>query len=114
MAAARVAVYLEIPYRRDTDGYSADRAFLLFLLALERHVGRLELIGRVDPRPGRAPYAIPGSVVVHPLPHYPSVKDVGALVRALPRTLVALWRALRDVDVVVAIGPHPSSIPAAL
>jgi glycosyltransferase involved in cell wall biosynthesis len=110
----KLAVYLELPYRRDEHGYSADRAFVRFLLALRPHVDALVLIGRVDPQPGRAAYAIPDDVEVAPLPHYPSLRDLPALVRALPATFPALWRAVGRADAVWVIGPHPMSIPVAL
>jgi glycosyltransferase involved in cell wall biosynthesis len=109
----RVAVYLELAFRQDERGYSADRAFVRFLLALRPHVDRLVLMGRVDPAPGRASYAIPDDVEFAPLPHYPSLHHVGGVVRAVPATRRAVRRALEDVDVVWAIGPHPMSIPVA-
>src|SRR5919106_203472 len=108
-----VAVYLELAFRQDEQGYSADRAFVRFLLALRSHVERLVLMGRVDPEPGRAPYAIPDDVDFAPLPHYPSLHHVAGVVRAVPATRRAVRRAIADVDVVWAIGPHPMSIPVA-
>jgi glycosyltransferase involved in cell wall biosynthesis len=108
-----VAVYLELAFRHDEHGYSADRAFVRFLLALRPHVERLVLMGRVDPEPGRAPYAIPDDVDFAPLPHYPSLHHVAGVVRAVPATRRAVRRAIEDVDVVWAIGPHPMSIPVA-
>jgi glycosyltransferase involved in cell wall biosynthesis len=110
----RLGVYFELPYRRDERGHSTDIAFVRFVLALEPYFERLVLIGRVDPEPGRAPYAVPESVAVVELPHYASLKDVGGLLTALPATLRAIWRALDRVDAVWAIGPHPMSIPVAL
>lgn len=106
-------MYLELAFRRDEQGYSADRAFVRFLLALRPHVERLVLLGRVDPEPGRAPYGIPGDVDFAPLPHYPSLHHVAGVVRAVPATRRAVRRAIEDVDVVWAIGPHPMSIPVA-
>jgi glycosyltransferase involved in cell wall biosynthesis len=106
-------VYLELAFRRDEQGYSADRAFVRFLLALRPHLERLVLMGRVDPAPGRAPYAIPDDVDFAPLPHYPSLHHVAGVVRAVPATRRAVRRAIEDVDVVWAIGPHPMSIPVA-
>jgi glycosyltransferase involved in cell wall biosynthesis len=70
-------------------------------------------MGRVDPEPGRAPYAIPDDVDFAPLPHYPSLHHVVGVVRAVPETRRAVRRAIEDVDVVWAIGPHPMSIPVA-
>jgi glycosyltransferase involved in cell wall biosynthesis len=110
----RLGVYFELPYRRDEGGYSTDIAFIRFVLALRPHFESLLLIGRVDPVPGRAPYAVPEDVGMAALPHYASLRDVRGLVAALPATLLAVWRAVGRVDVVWAIGPHPMSIPVAL
>ena len=108
----RLAAYLEIPYRRDADGYSVDRAFVQFLLGLRRHVDRLVLIGRV--RDGRAAYPIQPDVEVHALPDYPTLKHLGSVVRSVPQTLISLGQAVRRADHVLAIGPHPMSLPTAL
>ena len=109
----RIAVYLELAFRRDERGYSADRAFVQFLLALRPHVDRLVLLGRADPEPGRVPYAIPDDVDFAPLPHYPSLHHLLGVLRAVPATRRAVQRAIADVDAVWAIGPHPMSIPVA-
>lgn len=108
----RLAAYLEIPYRHDAEGFSVDRAFVTFLLALRLHVDRLVLIGRV--RDGRAEYPIPSDVEVHALPDYPTLKHLGSVVRSVPQTLISLDRAVREADHVLSIGPHPMSLPAAL
>ena len=113
-ASARLGVYIELPYKRDVDGYSADRAFMLFVLAVGERFGRVKLIGRVDPQPGRAPYAIPAPVTVSPLPYYPSLRDVRDVVASIPATARAIWRSVDDVDVIWVLGPHPFSIPVAL
>ena len=49
----KLAVYTDYAYRRDAGGLFAERAFVLFLGELARHVERLTLVGRLDPRPGR-------------------------------------------------------------
>jgi glycosyltransferase involved in cell wall biosynthesis len=110
----RLGVYLELPYRKDGDGYSVDRAFMLFVLELRRHFDDVRLIGRVDPAPGRAAYAIPPDVGVLPLPHYASLRDLSGLATTVPSTLRAIWRAAGEVDVIWSLGPHPFSIPVAL
>ena len=109
----RVAVYLELAFRRDDHGYSADRAFVQFLFALRQHLDRLVLLARVDPEPGRAPYPVPGDVDLAPLPHYPSLHHVLGVLRVVPKTRRAVRRAIADADAVWAIGPHPMSLPVA-
>jgi glycosyltransferase involved in cell wall biosynthesis len=113
-AGRRLGVYLELPYRQDASGYSVDRAFMLFVLELRRHFDSLTLVGRVDPEPGRAAYAIPADVEVFALPHYASLRDLTGLAASLPATLRAIWRAAGEVDVIWALGPHPMSIPVAV
>jgi len=110
----RLAIYQELVYRRDERGYSTDRAFILFALALRTHFEHLAVIGRVNPIPGRAAYAIPPDVEVIPLPHYKTLRDLAGLTRVFPRTLRALWRSLDRADVLWSIGPHPMSVPIAI
>jgi glycosyltransferase involved in cell wall biosynthesis len=110
----RLGVYIEIPYRRDEDGFSTHIPFIRFVLALRPHFDGLVLIGRVDPEPGREPYAVPDGVEVAALPHYASLKDTTGIVGTLPATLRAIWGALGRVDAVWVIGPVPMSIPVAV
>jgi glycosyltransferase involved in cell wall biosynthesis len=110
----RLAVYLELPYRRDADGLSTDRAFIRFVLAVGEHFDTLRLIGRLDPAPGRVPYALPQTVEFAPLPDYSALRNVPALLLRLPRIVPAIWRGLDDVDVVWSLGPHPLSVVVAL
>src|SRR3712207_4229517 len=110
----RLGVYFELPYRRDEGGLSTHVPFIRFVLALRPHFDGLVLIGRVDPEPGRAPYAIPDGVEVAALPHYATLKDTTGIVGTLPATLRAIWSALGRVDAVWAIGPVPMSIPIVL
>jgi glycosyltransferase involved in cell wall biosynthesis len=110
----RLGVYFELPYRRDERGYSTEIAFIRFALAVGRHFDRLTLLGRVDPNPGRSPYAVPDDVELAPLPHYKTMRDIRGLLTSLPASLRAVWRALEPLDVVWSIGPHPMSIPVAL
>lgn len=107
----RLGIYFELPYRRDEGGFSTHIPFIRFVLALRPHFDGLVLIGRVDPEPGREPYAIPDGVEVAALPHYASLKDTTGIFGTLPATLRAIWGALGRVDAVWAIGPVPMSIP---
>jgi glycosyltransferase involved in cell wall biosynthesis len=107
----RLGIYFELPYRRDEGGFSTHIPFIRFVLALRPHFDGLVLIGRVDPEPGREPYAIPDDIEVAALPHYTSLKDTTGIVGTLPATLRAIWDALGRVDDVWVIGPLPMSIP---
>ncbi len=110
----RLGIYFEIPFRRDEGGFSTHVPFIRFALALRPHFDRLVLIGRVDPKPGREPYAVPVDVEVAPLPHYASLKDTTGILSTLPATLRAIWSALGRVDAVWVIGPVPTSFPVAV
>jgi glycosyltransferase involved in cell wall biosynthesis len=110
----RLGIYFELPFRRDEDGFSTHVPFVRFVLALRPHFDRLVLIGRVDPEPGRGPYAVPDKVEVAPLPHYASLGDTTGILSTLPATLRAIWGSLGRVDAVWVIGPVPTSIPVAV
>jgi glycosyltransferase involved in cell wall biosynthesis len=110
----RLGIYFELPFRRDEDGFSTHVPFVRFVLALRPHFDRLVLIGRVDPEPGRGPYAVPDDVEVAPLPHYASLRDTTGILSTLPAALRAIWGSLGRVDAVWAIGPVPTSIPVAV
>ena len=110
----RLGIYFEIPFRQDEDGFSTHVPFIRFVLALRPYFDGLVLIGRVDPKPGREPYAVPADVEVAPLPHYASLTDTTGILNTLPATLRAIWGALGRVDAVWVIGPVPTSIPVAV
>jgi glycosyltransferase involved in cell wall biosynthesis len=110
----RLGIYFELPFRRDKEGFSTHIPFIRFVLALRPHFDGFVLIGRVDPEPGREPYAIPDGVEVAALPHYASLRDTTGIVRTFPATLRAIWGALGRVDAVWVIGPVPMSIPVAV
>jgi glycosyltransferase involved in cell wall biosynthesis len=111
---SRLGVYFELPFRRDEGGFSTHVPFIRFVLALKPHLDGLVLIGRVDPEPGREPYAVPDDIEVAALPHYASLRDTVGIVGTIPATLRAIWGALSRVDAVWVIGPVPMSIPAAV
>lgn len=106
----RLGIWLDLVYRRDEDGViSTDRAVVLFVASLAGLVDEVVLFGRLDPEPGRAEYALPAGVRFVPFPHYPSVKDVAALARALRATMTAFVRELPNLDAVWIFGPYPVS-----
>ena len=109
----RLGVFFELPFRRDETGFSTHVPFIRFVLALRQHFDGLVLIGRVDPKPGRGPYAVPDDIEVAALPHYGSLNDTIGILTTLPATLRAIWDALGRVDAVWVIGPVPTSIPVA-
>ncbi|HEX8075587.1 MAG TPA: glycosyltransferase [Thermoleophilaceae bacterium] len=106
----RLAVYTDYVYRREGDAVYAERAFALFLAGLARHVDRLVIVGRLDPRSGASHYRLPDDVEFVPLPHYSSLVDARSSVPAMARSLGRFWRVLRDVDAAWLLGPYALSV----
>jgi glycosyltransferase involved in cell wall biosynthesis len=103
----RLAVYTDYAYRRDADGaVYADRAFVKFVLEMERSLDKLVLLGRANPEPGRSHYRLPPEVDFVPLPHYPSLNHPLQMLGAIPRSLARFWKALDEVDAAWLLGPY--------
>ena len=110
----KVAVYSDLEYRQDADGTSSNESFLLFMVHLRRYVEGLTLVGRLDPRPGRLPYAVPNDVSFTPLAHYESLAQPLSASAAMARSLRRCWGLLGEIDAVWLLGPHPLAIAFAL
>lgn len=106
----RLAIYTDDIYRRDGDAISFGRAHLVFMVALARELEHVVLLGRLDPQPGRASYALPQDVGYVALPHYPSLSEPRGFVRAVSRSLWRFWRVLDGADAVWLFGPHPLAL----
>jgi glycosyltransferase involved in cell wall biosynthesis len=103
----RLGVYADQLYWADEDGYSTRRAFIRFVTSLPPRVDELVLFGRVAPGPGRAEYAIPSDRVRFvELPHYSSVRSVGAMSAALRGSCRRFAAELDELDAVWVFGPH--------
>jgi glycosyltransferase involved in cell wall biosynthesis len=110
----RLGVYSDMAYRQDALGRSTGQAFVRFLAALPPRVEEVVLLGRLDPAPGRAAYAIPEhGVRLVALPHYPRVRSLRAMAAALPRTRAAFAAELGRLDAVLVFGPHPVALALA-
>ena len=110
----RLAVYTDYVYRREGEAVYAERAFALFLAELARHVDRLVIVGRLDPRSGASHYRLPDTIEFVALPHYPSLIDARRSIPAMARSLGRFWRVLRDVDTAWLLGPYALSVLFAL
>jgi glycosyltransferase involved in cell wall biosynthesis len=111
----RLGVYADLVYRVDDDGVSTDRSFIRFPTSLPPRVDEIVLYGRLDPAPGRSPYALPSTAVrLVPLPYYPRVDALGPMLRALPASCARFARELAAVDAVWVFGPHPLAVVFAL
>ncbi len=109
----KLAVYTDYAYRRDAGGLFAERAFVLFIGELARHVDELTLVGRLHPatvKGERSHYRVPDDVRFVPLPHYETLADPRAAARAAAGSRRGFASVLADVDAVWLLGPHPLAI----
>ena len=106
----RVAVYTDYVYHREGDAVYAERAFALFLARLGQELDRLVVVGRLDPRPGRAHYRLPDELEFVALAHYESLARPVAVAGALARSVRRFWAVLGGVDTVWLLGPHPMAL----
>ncbi|GAA3346904.1 hypothetical protein GCM10020358_59700 [Amorphoplanes nipponensis] len=118
----RLGVFVDAPFHRDPavaagalhvhpDAYS----FLLFVCAVAERFGALTVFGRQAADAGGL-VAVPASEQVRlcGLPAYDSLRDVGRVLRVTAPTARTMWRGLRDVDVLWAMGPHPFGVVGGL
>lgn len=110
----RLLVYGDYSYHLAEGRLHAECSFALFAGRLEREFDRLVLVGRLSPSPALTPYPCGDGVEFVALPYYESLARPTAVARATGRSLARFWRALRDVDVVWLLGPHPLAIAFAL
>jgi glycosyltransferase involved in cell wall biosynthesis len=111
----RVGVYSDMVFHREGATLSTDKAFVRLVAALAERTGEVILFGRRAPEPGRAPYALPlDRIRFVPLPHYPQVADVDALLTSLPRTARTFRGELNALDAALVFGPHPVALVFAL
>jgi glycosyltransferase involved in cell wall biosynthesis len=81
--------------------------FLRFASEVGRSADQLLLFGRAA-GPDREPdFDVLGADDLITLPYYENLARVGAVLRAVPTTVAAMWRGLDRVDVVWVFGPHP-------
>ncbi|MGI8557165.1 MAG: glycosyltransferase [Solirubrobacteraceae bacterium] len=109
----RLAVYCDYSYRVEAGRLYAELPVSLFLSELAPHCERLVMAGRLDPRPGRYPYAV-GDVDFAPLLYYASGAKLGSLLRVMPSGIVRFWRLLDGVDVAWVLGPTPLALVFAI
>ena len=105
----RLGVYTDYPYQQLDDGVYAERAFAVFLARLAPRFERFTVIGRLAPPSGRGRYPLGESVEFVPLPYYPSLSEPLPVLRAMFGSIGRYWRALKQIDAVWLLGPHPVS-----
>ncbi|HZT15006.1 MAG TPA: glycosyltransferase [Gaiellaceae bacterium] len=110
MRPFRIGVYTDLVFRREDAALSTDLSFILFVSGLASRLGELVFLGRLDDRPGRAPYRLPDEIELVPLPHYERVTDVRGVLRSVRRARAALLRELDRLDALWLFGPHPLAL----
>ncbi len=110
----RLLVYGDYSYHLEDGELSAEVSFALFAARLARECERLVLVGRMSPSPELTPYRCGSEAEFVPLPYYESLASPTAVVRAAAGSLRSFWRALREVEVVWLLGPHPLAVAFAL
>jgi glycosyltransferase involved in cell wall biosynthesis len=111
----RLGVFYDMPYRAQDGRVSVDVPVIRFITGLPPRVDEVVLFGRLDPEPGAFTYELPEEHVrLVPLPFYPSIFALPALLRALPGTVRRFVAELPNVDAVWIFGPNPLSIVLAL
>ena len=106
--------FTDYVYRNDGGGITAERAFALFLAALEPLVDELSIVGRLTEQDRPMHYRLPSSIRFVPLPYYESLTRPLAVLRSLCLSLGRFWRELDTADHVWLLGPYPHAIAFAL
>jgi glycosyltransferase involved in cell wall biosynthesis len=109
----RLGVYVDLHWCREGEVVSTDFAFAEFIGGLVDRVGEVVVFGRLDPEPGREPYALPAGVRFVALPHYRNVTDVVGMIRSLRGARAVFAREFSGLDAVWLFGPHPVSLALA-
>ncbi len=111
----RVGLFLDAAFRRDPQSgrvYSGEEllGFSSFAAEVGERLGGLVLIARQTEEVSATPFKLPAGVSLAALPYYPSLRDVGQLLGALPATVAALWRALDGLDAVWVSAANPVGV----
>ena len=110
----RLAIYIDASFRTEGVGAHArvyrgygDFGFMIFACAVGAFFDRWAVIGRATPDAAETPNRLPAGIELLPLPYYSTLRDVGAVAKAIPLTARAMWRALDGIDAVWVSGAHP-------
>jgi glycosyltransferase involved in cell wall biosynthesis len=92
---------------------AGDFGFMHFAAAVGEHFDSMSVIARETVDAAEARHELPPGIDLIPLPYYPSLRNIGRVLAALPRTLAAMWRALGHLDAVWVTGVHPLGLALA-
>lgn len=109
----RLGVYTDYNYSLSGGRPYAERAFAIFVAELAHRLGRVTVIGKLDPD-GASRYPLGDDVDFVVLPHYRSLSDTWPAIRGMLGSLLPFWRALDELDCVWILGPHPLAFAFAL
>jgi glycosyltransferase involved in cell wall biosynthesis len=108
----RLGLFVDAAFRRDEATgrvWSGEEVlgFTTFATTVGRRLGGVVLIARRTEETAATPFELPDWVELAPLPYYRSLRDIGQVLRAMPATWIALWRALSRVDGVWVSAANP-------
>jgi glycosyltransferase involved in cell wall biosynthesis len=113
----RLAVYVDAVFRPGADRIyttTAGFGFMLFVAEVGQRFSEITIVGRAVSAGAGTDFELPPGLRLAPLPYYESLRRVGAVLRSAGGTVRGMWRAISEVDVVWAFGPHPLALVLAL
>lgn len=114
----RLGLVVDAVFRQDATNrvYAGDEllGFATFAAAVGEHFERFVLLARQGGTPAATPHALPGGVELAGLPFYPSLRDLPAVLRAVPATVKRLWKSIGDLDIVWVSASNPVGLIALL
>jgi glycosyltransferase involved in cell wall biosynthesis len=113
----KLGLFADAPSRSQREGgrervWTNDEllGFGTFAAAVGTRLDGLVLIARRVDDDAAAPYELPAGVELAELPFYGSLRDIVPMLRALPATVRALWRAIGRVDAVWVSAGNPIGV----
>jgi glycosyltransferase involved in cell wall biosynthesis len=106
----RLGLFVDAAFRSDgTRVWSGNELFGFgtFACAVGARFERFVLISRQTDDAAETPFELPQGIELAPLPFYRSLREVGAVLAAIPATVSALWKALAEVDLVWVSAANP-------
>lgn len=110
----RLGLFTDATFRAERAGDESELwcgeellGFMHFACAVGARFDRFVVMARATEDENLTPFRLPGSIELAALPSYSSLRQVGSVLAALPKTIVALWQALARVDLVWVSASHP-------
>lgn len=109
----RIGVFVDAGFNAHTDGtgrrtITSPVAFVRFAAEVSEEFARATFFGRTkEVSQVRDEFQLPSGVQTVELPHYPSLRSPGPVLRSFARSGRLMWRGLDEVDRVWVFGPNP-------